>query len=118
LALQPDGKIVTAGPIHDKTGSWNIGLAVARVLSDTTTTATASSSAMSLISLGGPSVPSASQSLINPVAPTTAVFDQALALAAIDPASGLTAPVATLGDAGLSPAWPRVRWSHQAHRFG
>lgn len=111
LALQPDGKIVTAGPIQG-------GLAVARFLSDTTTTATASSSAMSLISLGGPSVPSASQSLINPVAPTTAVFDQALALAAIDPASGLTAPVATLGDAGLSPAWPRVRWSHQAHRFG
>ena len=45
LALQPDGKIVTAGPIQDQTGSWNIGLAVARFLNGAPTTTTLASSA-------------------------------------------------------------------------
>jgi uncharacterized delta-60 repeat protein len=116
IALQPDGKIVTLGTASGSGSAVNY-FAVARFLGDTTTPS-APASAVSLTSTSGPSSLSASRSLSNPVAPSTAVFDQALAMAALDPASGLTALVATLGDVGLSPARPRVRWSPQAHRFG
>jgi uncharacterized delta-60 repeat protein len=45
VALQADGKIVTAGPIQSQTGASNIGFAVARFLNGAPTTTTLASSA-------------------------------------------------------------------------
>jgi subtilisin-like proprotein convertase family protein len=73
---------------------------------------------MRLTSAGDPSALSASRSVSNPVAPGIAVFDQALGMAAVDPTSGLTAPVAALGDMGLTPARSAIRWRPQPRRFG
>ena len=119
VALQADGKIVTAGPdivnYNPSTGNYTYNFVVARFLNDTTAT---TSSAVASASTTGLSSLLASRSLNNPVAPSPAVFDQALAMAALDPAFGPTGPVAAPGDVGLPPSRPRVGWSPQPRWFG
>jgi hypothetical protein len=66
------------------------------------------------VATSAPNPLGASRWLTDAVAPSIASFDPAPRMAALDPASGPTAPFAALADVSLPPARLRVRWSPQA----
>jgi uncharacterized delta-60 repeat protein len=100
IALQADGKIVTAGVALAK---GNDNFAVARFLNDTTAAVQALAAPGGSTSASGPVSPATAPSLWVPVAPSAEAFDQALGMVVRDRAPVPMAPVVSLGNAGLPP---------------